>query len=65
MTLQVSEIKKIQTKGGTCLGEANPTWLKQDGDVMTAGVGFAIVGFGSVNAGIALYRLATGTGKID
>mmetsp|Transcript_25510 Transcript_25510/g.24435 ORF Transcript_25510/g.24435 Transcript_25510/m.24435 type:complete len:96 (+) Transcript_25510:63-350(+) len=62
---RVNEIKKIQNAGGTCQGEANPTWLKQDGDMLTAGVGLAIVGFGAVNCAVAHYRLATGTGKMD
>lgn len=61
----MNEIKKIQTKGGTCQGEANPTWLKQEGDMFTAGIGFLLVGVGAVNCGVAHYRLATGKGKIE
>lgn len=57
------EIKKIQMKGGTCRGEVNPTWLKQEGDTLTLAVGFALVGYGAVLCSVGMYRLATGKGK--
>ena len=62
---QVQEIKKIQMKGGTCQGEANPTWLKQPGDVGVALFGAALAGYGTINAMIGHYRLATGKGKLE
>eukprot|EP00581_Thalassiosira_minuscula_P008028 CAMPEP_0183702224 /NCGR_PEP_ID=MMETSP0737-20130205/401_1 /TAXON_ID=385413 /ORGANISM="Thalassiosira miniscula, Strain CCMP1093" /LENGTH=96 /DNA_ID=CAMNT_0025928799 /DNA_START=49 /DNA_END=339 /DNA_ORIENTATION=+ len=60
---KVMEIKKIQMKGGTCQAEYNPTWLKQDGDNLTLAFGALLVGYGSVQAVIGFYRLATGKGK--
>lgn len=57
------EIKKLQMKGGTCQGEHNPTWLKQPGDWMPLAFGAVLVGYGSVTAGVGMYRLATGKGK--
>ena len=57
------ETKKIQCAGGTCLGEANPTWLKQPGDTAVALFGAALVGYASVLASVGYYRLATGKGK--
>lgn len=63
--LQVQEIKKIQNKGGTCLGEANPTWLKQPGDMGVALAGAGLTAFGTINCIVGHYRLATGKGKLD
>lgn len=57
------EIKKIQMKGGTCQGEYNPTWLKQEGDNITLIFGAALVGYGAVLTSVGFYRLATGKGK--
>jgi hypothetical protein len=58
--------KKIQMAGGTRLAEKNPTWLKQGtGDLVSLGVGALLVGYGSVNAVMGHYKLATGKGKID
>eukprot|EP00584_Thalassiosira_punctigera_P007696 CAMPEP_0172531382 /NCGR_PEP_ID=MMETSP1067-20121228/4821_1 /TAXON_ID=265564 ORGANISM="Thalassiosira punctigera, Strain Tpunct2005C2" /NCGR_SAMPLE_ID=MMETSP1067 /ASSEMBLY_ACC=CAM_ASM_000444 /LENGTH=97 /DNA_ID=CAMNT_0013315759 /DNA_START=44 /DNA_END=337 /DNA_ORIENTATION=+ len=62
---KIMEIKKLQMKGGTCQAEQNPTWLKQPGDHLTWMFGAALVGFGSIQAGIGMYRLATGKGKKD
>lgn len=59
------ETKKIQMKGGTCQAEANPTWLKQPGDALPLAVGAGLIAFGSINAVIGHYRLATGKGKIE
>ena len=57
--------KKIQMTGGTCQAEANPTWLKQQGDLIPLAFGGALVSFGAVNCVIGHYRLATGKGKLD
>ena len=57
--------KEIQMKGGTCQGEANPTWLKQPGDMVPLAIGAALIGYGSVTCAIGHYRLATGKGKMD
>mmetsp|Transcript_30344 Transcript_30344/g.44314 ORF Transcript_30344/g.44314 Transcript_30344/m.44314 type:complete len:103 (+) Transcript_30344:99-407(+) len=62
---KISEIKKVQCAGGTCQGEKNPTWLKQQGDVGVALVGAALVGYGLCCAVAGHYRLATGKGKLD
>lgn len=59
------ETKKIQMTGGTCLGEKNPTWLKQPGDALPLAFGAALIAYGSVSCAIGHYRLATGKGKID
>ncbi len=59
------EIKKVQMKGGTCQAEANPTWLKQPGDLMPLAFGGALISFGLVNCVIGHYRLATGKGKLE
>ncbi|CAB9521672.1 expressed unknown protein [Seminavis robusta] len=61
---KINEIKKIQMKGGTCQGEANPTWLKQEGDNITNYVGMFLcfVGFAQLASGH--YKLATGSGKM-
>jgi len=56
--------KKIQMKGGTCLGEANPTWWKQPGDLFPLLVGIGLVGFGSYSAARGHWRLATGKEKL-
>jgi len=61
----VQEIKKIQNKGGTCLGDVNPTWLKQPGDIGVALFGAGLCAFGGINCVIGHYRLATGKGKLD
>ena len=58
-------MKKIQCAGGTLQGEANPTWLKQPNDKMVAGVGLVLGTFGFGKVLIAMYRLATGKGKIE
>ena len=63
--LQVQEIKKIQNKGGTCLGEANPTWLKQPGDMGVALAGAGLTAFGTISCIVGHYRLATGKGKLE
>ena len=63
--LQVQEIKKIQTKGGTCLGEANPTWLKQPGDMGVALFGAGLTAYGTISCIVGHYRLATGKGKLE
>lgn len=63
--LQVQEIKKIQNKGGTCLGEANPTWLKQPGDIGVALFGAGLTAYGTINCIVGHYRLATGKGKLE
>mmetsp|Transcript_29087 Transcript_29087/g.63159 ORF Transcript_29087/g.63159 Transcript_29087/m.63159 type:complete len:105 (+) Transcript_29087:43-357(+) len=62
---RVQEIKKVQMKGGTCQGEANPTWLKQPGDKGVALFGLGLTTFGVLEALIGHYRLATGKGKMD
>jgi hypothetical protein len=62
---QVQEIKKIQNKGGTCQGEANPTWLKQPGDIGVALFGAGLCTFGTINCVVGHYRLATGKGKLE
>jgi hypothetical protein len=63
--LQVNEIKKIQCKGGTQQGEANPTWLKQSSDKMVAGFVFAVAAMGLLRLGSGYYKLATGKGKME
>eukprot|EP00339_Tiarina_fusa_P003722 CAMPEP_0117045184 /NCGR_PEP_ID=MMETSP0472-20121206/31264_1 /TAXON_ID=693140 ORGANISM="Tiarina fusus, Strain LIS" /NCGR_SAMPLE_ID=MMETSP0472 /ASSEMBLY_ACC=CAM_ASM_000603 /LENGTH=99 /DNA_ID=CAMNT_0004757099 /DNA_START=46 /DNA_END=345 /DNA_ORIENTATION=+ len=62
---RVPEMKKIQCAGGTLQGEKNPSWLKQPGDKMWAGAALALGTIGVVRVGIAMYRLATGKGKIE
>eukprot|EP00571_Detonula_confervacea_P011198 CAMPEP_0172309878 /NCGR_PEP_ID=MMETSP1058-20130122/10833_1 /TAXON_ID=83371 /ORGANISM="Detonula confervacea, Strain CCMP 353" /LENGTH=96 /DNA_ID=CAMNT_0013022591 /DNA_START=48 /DNA_END=338 /DNA_ORIENTATION=+ len=57
--------KQVQMKGGTCLGENAPTWLKQPGDIWTLAFGAALVGYGSILCGMGFYKLATGKGKKD
>jgi hypothetical protein len=59
------EIKKVQMKGGTKLGEMNPTWLKQPGDAVPLIFGALLVSYGAVTCAIGHYRLATGKGKLD
>ena len=63
--MKVNEIKKIQCKGGTQLGEASPTWLKQSSDKMVAGLVFSVAGMGLCRLGYGYYCLATGKGKMD
>ncbi|OEU15171.1 hypothetical protein FRACYDRAFT_269250 [Fragilariopsis cylindrus CCMP1102] len=62
---KVNEIKKIQCKGGTQQGEANPTWLKQSSDKMVAGFVFAVAAMGLLRLGSGYYKLATGKGKME
>lgn len=52
-------------KGGTNLGEKNPTWLKQPGDSIPLAFGALLVGYGFVSAVVGHYRLATGKGKLS
>lgn len=59
------EMKKIQNAGGTCLGDQNPTWLKQPGDIYTLLFGFGLFTFGAVQAISGHYKLYTGKGKMD
>eukprot|EP00568_Trieres_chinensis_P014464 CAMPEP_0183327108 /NCGR_PEP_ID=MMETSP0160_2-20130417/83591_1 /TAXON_ID=2839 ORGANISM="Odontella Sinensis, Strain Grunow 1884" /NCGR_SAMPLE_ID=MMETSP0160_2 /ASSEMBLY_ACC=CAM_ASM_000250 /LENGTH=155 /DNA_ID=CAMNT_0025495221 /DNA_START=301 /DNA_END=768 /DNA_ORIENTATION=- len=62
---KVMETKKLQTAGGTCLGDVNPTWLKQPGDMAVALFGLGLTSYGLFQAVIGHYRLATGKGKKD
>ena len=64
ISTKVNEIKKIQCKGGTQQGEANPTWLKQSSDKMVAGFVFAVAGMGLSKVASGYYKLATGKGKL-
>jgi hypothetical protein len=57
--------KKIQMAGGVKQGEANPTWLKQKGDVPVVAFGAALVGFGLIQLGMGMYKLAYNKGKKD
>lgn len=59
------ETKKRQMAGGTKLGEANPTWMKQPGDYSTLAVAGAITFYGMAQMTVGMYRLATGKGKMD
>jgi hypothetical protein len=63
--VQVMQTKKIQMAGGTKLGEANPTWLKQPGDVYTLAAGGALLTYGMAQLVVGYYRLATGKGKMQ
>ena len=51
--------------GGTLQGEANPTWLKQPGDMYVMAFGGALVAYGMFQAVVGHYRLASGKGKMD
>ncbi len=51
--------------GGTKLGEANPTWMKQPGDYYTLAAGAALTFYGLAQASVGIFRLATGKGKMD
>ena len=59
------EQKKIQMAGGTKLGEANPTWLKQSGDMGMIAIAGGLAAFGLFHYVVGVYRLATGKGKLD
>jgi hypothetical protein len=63
--IKVMETKKLQCKGGTCLGEVNPTWLKQPGDTAVALFGAGLIAYGAALCTVGYYRLATGKGKKD
>ena len=56
--------KKVQMLGGTKLGDKNPTWLKQPGDLAPLGFGVLLVGYGMFNAVIGMWQLSTGKGKL-
>ena len=58
-------MKKIQCKGGTQLGESNPTWLKQSSDKFVAAFVFSVAGMGLFRLVNGYYNLATGKGKLD
>lgn len=60
---KVMETKKIQMTGGTCQGERNPTWYKQEGDWIPLAFGAGLIAYGSVLCSVGFYRLATGKGK--
>ena len=62
---KVMEYKKIQLKGGTLQGSANPTWYKQEGDTAVLAFGTALVGYGMFQFVRGFYRLATGTGRME
>jgi hypothetical protein len=62
---KVNEMKKIQCKGGTQLGEANPTWLKQPNDKMWFALVSGVALMGLSRVAIGYWRLATGKGKIE
>eukprot|EP00544_Gedaniella_sp_CCMP2646_P004113 CAMPEP_0202486092 /NCGR_PEP_ID=MMETSP1361-20130828/4750_1 /ASSEMBLY_ACC=CAM_ASM_000849 /TAXON_ID=210615 /ORGANISM="Staurosira complex sp., Strain CCMP2646" /LENGTH=97 /DNA_ID=CAMNT_0049115135 /DNA_START=73 /DNA_END=366 /DNA_ORIENTATION=+ len=59
----VLQKKAIQCKGGTRLGEANPTWLKQPGDTTVLAFGAALVSFGLLQLGMGYYNLAFNKNK--
>lgn len=59
------ELKKVQVAGGVKQGEVNPTWLKQPGDQVAFGIGAGLTAFGLLQYVSGLYKLATGTGKMD
>ena len=63
---KVMATKKIQMAGGTRLAEKNPTWLKQGtGDLVSIGVGCALLGYGTISCISGHYKLATGKGKLN
>ena len=51
--------------GGTKLGEANPTWMKQPGDMYVMVAGGVLTFYGLAQLTVGIYRLATGKGKMD
>eukprot|EP00548_Thalassiothrix_antarctica_P002133 CAMPEP_0194132516 /NCGR_PEP_ID=MMETSP0152-20130528/2966_1 /TAXON_ID=1049557 /ORGANISM="Thalassiothrix antarctica, Strain L6-D1" /LENGTH=60 /DNA_ID=CAMNT_0038827593 /DNA_START=216 /DNA_END=398 /DNA_ORIENTATION=+ len=55
--------KKVQMKGGVRMAEANPTWLKQPGDIAVFGLGLTLVFAGLTQLSTGMYRLAKGVGK--
>ena len=55
--------KKIQMAGGVRQGEANPTWLKQPGDVQVCAFGAALISFGLIQLGMGMYNLAYNKNK--
>ena len=59
------ETKKIQMAGGTKLGEDNPTWMKQSGDMQVMIACGALTFYGMAQLTIGVYRLATGKGKLE
>ena len=65
LVAQVMQTKKVQMAGGTLQGEANPTWLKQPGDMYVMAFGGALVAYGMFQAVVGHYRLASGKGKMD
>lgn len=62
---QVLQKKAIQCKGGTRLGEANPTWLKQPGDSSVVAFGAALVTFGMLQLGYGFFNLSFNKNKKD
>eukprot|EP00591_Stephanopyxis_turris_P011169 CAMPEP_0195517984 /NCGR_PEP_ID=MMETSP0794_2-20130614/11878_1 /TAXON_ID=515487 /ORGANISM="Stephanopyxis turris, Strain CCMP 815" /LENGTH=93 /DNA_ID=CAMNT_0040646873 /DNA_START=79 /DNA_END=360 /DNA_ORIENTATION=+ len=60
---KVMEMKAIHNKGGTCLGQANPTWLKQKQDVPVslAALGTTLFGLALIMKGH--YSMAFGINK--
>lgn len=63
--VQVMAKKKVQMAGGTKLGEANPTWMKQPGDYYVLAAGGALVVYGMTQLFVGYYRLASGKGKMQ
>mmetsp|Transcript_36816 Transcript_36816/g.56556 ORF Transcript_36816/g.56556 Transcript_36816/m.56556 type:complete len:96 (+) Transcript_36816:69-356(+) len=62
---KIMEQKKIQMAGGVRLGENNPTWWKQQGDVAVLGVGAALFLYAFGSASVGVWRLSTGKGKLE
>mmetsp|Transcript_21548 Transcript_21548/g.44958 ORF Transcript_21548/g.44958 Transcript_21548/m.44958 type:complete len:92 (+) Transcript_21548:74-349(+) len=58
---KINELKKVHQAGGRKIF----TWQKQPTDKISTGIALALVGLGTVQLVPGMYRLATGTGKMD
>ena len=59
------EKKKIQMAGGVTQGAANPTWLKQPGDVQVCMFGAVLFAYGLTQLVYGHYNLAYNKNKKD
>lgn len=62
---KVMEMKKLQQKGGTMVGQDNPTWLKQPQDKLTAAACLFLTSWGMWQICTGHWNMAHGINKME
>mmetsp|Transcript_23913 Transcript_23913/g.49831 ORF Transcript_23913/g.49831 Transcript_23913/m.49831 type:complete len:91 (+) Transcript_23913:299-571(+) len=62
---KIQSKRDIQNKGGTWQGAVNPTYLKQDGDMVMFAIGMGLISFAGLRLANGYWHMAHGTGKYE